>query len=190
MRFLMPEEIRTLLSNCADHLKPIVTVALNTGMRKGELLSLKWDQVNLDQGIISLLDTKNHERRDLLMNEAVKSTLRALKAQRSGEYVFCNGYGESFGEVKRSFGTALRKSGIEDFRFHDLRHTFASNLVMEGVDLMTVKELLGHKSLEMTMRYSHLAPSHKMRAINVLDRILSLNPPQAVAPSKVVSLNP
>ena len=190
VRFLMPEEIRILLSNCADHLKPIVTVALNTGMRKGELLSLKWDQVNLEQGIISLLDTKNHERRDLPMNEAVKSTLRTLKAEKIGEYVFCNGHGESFGEVKRSFGTALKKSGIEDFRFHDMRNSFASNLVMEGVDLVTVQQLMGHKTLEMTLRYSHLAPNHKMKAVNLLDRILSLNPPQSVAPSKVVSLNP
>ena len=91
--------------------------------------------------------------------------------------------------MRHSFETALRKSGIEDFRFHDLRHTFASNLVMEGVDLMTVKELMGHKTLEMTLRYSHLAPNHKMRAVNILDRILSLNPPQAERPPKVVFLS-
>jgi len=189
VRFLMPEEIRTLLSNCADHLKPIVTVALNTGMRKGELLSLKWDQVNLEQGILTLLDTKNHERRDLPINETVKAILQALKAKEIGEYVFCNGQGKSFGEVKRSFATALRKSKIEDFRFHDLRHTFASNLVMEGVDLITIRDLMGHKTLDMTLRPSHLAPTHKMRAVNILDRILSLNPPQSVAPSKIMSLN-
>jgi integrase len=188
VRFLMPDEIQTLLSNCVDHLKPIVTVALHTGMRKGELLSLRWDQINFEQGIISLLDTKNHERRDIRMNETVKTALKAI--EKKSPYVFCNGDGETFANVRRSFETALRKSTIKDFRFHDLRHTFASTLVMAGVDIMTVKELLGHKTLEMTLRYSHLAPDHKTRAINILDRAMSLNPPQPAVPQKVVSLRP
>jgi integrase len=186
VRFLMPDEIQKLLSNCADHLKPIVTVALHTGMRKGELLNLQWDQVNFDQRIISILNTKNHERRDIPMNETVKTTLKEM--ERKSPYVFCNGDGGNFLNVRRSFETALRKSGIENFRFHDLRHTFASNLVMEGVDIMTVKELMGHKDLTMTLRYAHLAPNHKMRAINILDRIMSQNPPHSVMPKKVISL--
>lgn len=188
VRFLMPDEIQKLLSNCADHLKPIVTVAVHTGMRKGELLSLNWDQVNFEQGIISLLDTKNHERRDNPMNETVKATLMGM--ERKGSYVFSTEDGGSFGDVRRSFETALRRSGIQDFRFHDLRHTFASNLVMEGVDIMTVKELMGHKDLTMTLRYSHLAPNHKTKAVNILDRALSLNPPQSAVCQKVVSLRP
>lgn len=112
------------------------------------------------------------------------------RIERKGPYVFCNGDGETFANVRRSFETALRKSEIEDFRFHDLRHTFALNLVMEGVDIMTVKKLMGHKTLDMTLRYSHLAPNHKMKAVNILDRVLSLNPPQSVIPQKVVSLRP
>jgi len=187
MRFLVPDEIQRLLSNCADHLKPIVTVALHTGMRKGELLGLQWDQVDFKQGIITLLDTKNHERRDIPMNETVKAILKAM--ERRGPYIFCNGDGEIFGTVRKSFETALRKSGIKDFRFHDLRHTFASNLVMEGVDIMTVKELMGHKTLNMTLRYAHLAPNHKTKAVNILDRIMSLNPPQpAETASNVIHL--
>jgi len=97
--------------------------------------------------------------------------------------------GQNFGSLRHSFETALKKSGIEDFRFHDLRHTFASNLVMEGVDLVTVEQLMGHKTLEMTLRYSHLAPNHKMRAVNIPDRILLLNPPQAERPAKVIPLS-
>ena len=155
-------------------------------MRKGELLSLQWPQVDFDLGIITLLDTKNNERRDIPMNETVKKTLE--KIERKGNHVFCNGDGETFGDVRRSFETALRRSGISDFRFHDLRHCFASNLVMEGVDIMTVKELMGHKTLDMTLRYSHLAPNHKTKAVNILDRIMSLNPPQSVMPQKVVAL--
>ena len=81
--------------------------------------------------------------------------------------------GKPYQDVKRSFHTALRKAGIKDFKFHDLRHCFASHLVMAGIDLTTVKELLGHKTLTMTLRYSHLSPSHKVRAVDVLDNALN-----------------
>ncbi len=188
VRFLMPDEVQTLLSNCADYLKPIVTLAVHTGMRKGELLGLKWEQVNFEQGIITLHDTKNSERRDIPMDETVKTTLKEV--ERKGDHVFCDGEGESFVRLQRSVEAALKKSGIEDFRFHDLRHTFASNLVMAGEDLNTVRELLGHKDLTMTLRYAHLSPNHKTKAINVLDRVMSQNPPQTEKASKVVSLRP
>ena len=185
VRFLMPDQVQTLLSNCADHLRPIVTVAIHTGMRKGEILKPRRDQVNFNQGIISILDTKNHERRDIPMNDTVKAVLKGMEG--NGHF-FCSEDGKPFGDVRRSFETALRKSGIEDFRFHDLRHTFASNLVMAGEDLNTVRELLGHKDLTMTLRYAHLAPNLKKKAVDVLDRVMSLNPPQSAINPKVVAL--
>ena len=187
VRFLIPEEINTLLSNCADYLKPIVTVALHTGMRKGELLGLQWPQIDFEQGIITLTDTKNNERRDIPMNETVKATLKGI--ERIGADVFCNGDAKTFKKVGRAFDAAVRKSGIEDFRFHDLRHTFASNLVMEGAELNDVRELLGHKNMSMTLRYAHLSPKHKRGVINILDRVMSLNPPQEEISKKVVNLN-
>lgn len=186
MRFLTPEEIQKLLSNCPGHLIPLVTIAVHTGMRKGELLGLQWPQVNFEQGFVTLLNTKNHERRDVPINETVKATLRAM--DRQDEYVFTGFYGRRFDRIKRSFHDALKKSGIEDFRLHDLRHTFASNLVMAGEDLNTVRELLGHKDLTMTLRYAHLAPGKKAKAVNILDRIMSQNPPQQEVTQKVVSL--
>lgn len=91
-------------------------------------------------------------------------------------YVFFDsGIGKPYKDLKKSFSTACRKAIIKDFRFHDLRHTFASQLVMAGIDLTTIKELPGHKNIKMTLRYAHLAPSHKVKAVNVLDKTLTGN---------------
>jgi integrase len=180
IRYLEREEIKRLIDNCASHLKPIVTVAVFTGMRKSEILGLKWQNIDIECGILYLLETKNGERREVIINDTVKRTLIAVPKHPSSPYVFCEKDGKPYTNVRKSFDAALRKCGIIDFRFHDLRHTFASQLVMSGVDLKTVQELLGHKSIEMTMRYSHLSPSHKKRAVEILDRqmgtILTLEP--------------
>jgi len=133
---------------------PILILALNTGMRKSEILWLKWHDIDFKREVIHLYDTKNAEKR--------------VPKHPSSPYIFCDKKGQSYGDIKKSFLTAIEKSGIIDFHFHDLRHTFASQLVMSGVDLNTVRELLGHKSLEMTLRYSHLSPDHKKRAVDVL----------------------
>lgn len=173
VRFLMPDEVRILLSNCVGFLKPIIMVAVHTGMRKGEILGLKWPQVNFEQGIISVLDSKNHERRDIPMDETVRSTLKGLDA--GGEFVFHNRNGNQIdgASLYNAFYEALDKSRITDFRFHDLRHTFASNLAMqEGVELNDIRELLGHKKMEMTLRYAHLSPRHKTRIVGILDKIM------------------
>jgi integrase len=188
VRYLVPEEVQTLLSNCMDHLRPIVTVAVHTGMRKGELLGLEWARVNFEQGFITLFDTKNHERRDIPMNKTVKETL--LSMERKDPHVFPSRNGRIFVDIRDSFGVALKKSGITDFRFHDLRHTFASNLVMAGEDLNTVRELMGHKTMAMTLRYSHLSPGKKAKAVNVLDEIMSQIPPHSEKSKKVVRLMP
>jgi integrase len=197
VRYLMPDEIQKLLSNCdgllRGLLKPLVTVALHTGARKGELQNLQWPQVDFDKGIISLLDTKNGERRDIPMNETVKATLKAM--EKTGEFVFPNRNEKRIdnAQIQISFCKAIERSGIKDFHFHDLRHTFASNLVMEGVELNDVRELLGHKKMDMTLRYAHLSPKHKAKVVSILDRLLSKekmgwsqNSPQV---GRVVNLN-
>lgn len=209
LRYLSKEECEALINACEPHLKPIVITALYTGMRKSEILNLRWDQVDLKHDLILLDKTKNGERREIPINNTVKHTLQGLMRRLDVPYVFFDPKtGKPYKDVKRSFHTALRKAelekcpecnyqrakpqiavtpicphcgakleihkGIKDFKFHDLRHTFASHMVMAGVDLTTVKELLGHKSLTMTLRYAHLAPSHKARAVEILDNALSI----------------
>jgi integrase len=179
LRFLEREEIPRLLSNCNDYLLPIVTVALNTGMRRGELFRLKWHDIDIRRDVIHLYKTKNGEARDIPMNEVVKATLIKVRKHPISPYVFCREDGKPYYNLRKSFFTALKKSDIVDFRFHDLRHTFASQLVMSGVDLNTVRELLGHKSLAMTLRYAHLSPNHKKRAVDVLAKQLdTFRPPE------------
>ena len=176
LRFLSIEECQRLIECCHKDLKPIVVVALNTGMRRGEIFGLKWEQVDLSHGFILLDVTKNGERREIPINTTLEYLFKEM-LQRSidSKYVFAGKTGNPLTDIKKGFHTALRKAVIHDFRFHDLRHTFASQLVMAGIDITSVKELLGHKSLTMTMRYSHLSPGHKRKAVHVLDRLMEEN---------------
>jgi len=170
LRFLEKEEIVKLLANCNKNIRPIVVLALFTGMRRGEILGLKWHDIDVKRNIITLLDTKNGDKREVPMNEQVKTALIRVRKNPDSAYIFCEENGKPWQDIRKSFSTALKKSGINNFRFHDLRHTFASQLVMSGVDLNTVRELMGHKDITMTLRYSHLAPSHKQQAVDVLGK--------------------
>jgi integrase len=183
LRFLSRGECRKLISACDDHLRPIVVMALNTGMRRSEILQLRWDQVDLQHGFILLSVTKNGQRREIPINAALRDVLAVLAlVRREGvSFVFANkGTGKPFHQVARSFSAALREAGISDFKFHDLRHTFASHLAMAGVELITIKELLGHKDVTMTLRYAHLAPAQKRRAVDVLNGILMGAPERTI----------
>ena len=156
------------------HLRPIVITPLNTGMRKSEILSLEWERhVDMRHSKILLDRTKNGERRVIPINSTLRNTLKSLVRHINSPYVFVDSNGRRFKDVKRSFATALRRVGIKDFHFHDLRHTFASHLVMNGVDLATVKELMGHKNFAMTLRYAHLSQGHKVVA---MENIYGNNP--------------
>ncbi len=176
LRYLSKEECQALINGCDPHLKPIVLTALNTGMRKGEILNLRWEQVDLRHGFILLDITKNGERREIPINKTLeaafldKSIIRRLDVP----YVFYDpDTGKPYRDIKHSFTSACKRAKIIDLHPHDLRHTFASHLVMAGVDLTTVSRLLGHKDIKMTLRYSHLAPSHMVKAVDILDRTLN-----------------
>jgi len=167
-RYLTRDEMSKLVESCNGVLKPLVVVALHTGMRRGELFGLRWEDIDFEQGIIWLLVTKSGKRRNIPMNDEVRRVLDSIERHPKGPYVFCSKSGKRFEDVRRSFNRALQRAGITNFKFHDLRHTFASQLVMSGVSLNTVRELMGHSTLAMTQRYSHLSSDHKTKAVNLL----------------------
>lgn len=159
----------------ADHLKPMVLTALNTGIRRNALFSLYWEDIDFDSKTI-LLKAKNAKSKKSLivpMNEIVFDTLKHWKEQTQPQLqqalVFPNpDTGKKFDTLKKAWSELLDTAEIRGFRWHDMRHDFASRLVMNGIDLNTVRELLGHSSLSMTMRYAHLAPERKKAAVDSL----------------------
>lgn len=171
-RFLSVEECQELIGRAEPHLRPVILFALNTGCRKSEILTLTWDRVDLKHGFIHLDKTKSGEPRNIPINGPLLKCLKGLVRRVDTPLVFYNpATGNRWSELKRSFATACRRAKIVDFHFHDLRHTFASQLVMSGVDITTVSRLLGHASLTMTLRYSHLAPNHLNSAVDVLAKL-------------------
>jgi integrase len=179
LRFLSEPEIERLLQACTDlktytpHLRPLVETALHTGMRRGELLGLQWEQIR--NGFIYLTETKSGKSRQIPINNRLADVFKEVRRgnQLKSEFVFCDSQGRRFLEVKRSFASACKRAGVEDFRFHDLRHTFASRLVMKGASLKAVQELLGHADMKMTMRYAHLSHEHLRDSVNLLNDLPS-----------------
>lgn len=154
-----------------DHMKPMILVSLNTGLRRGELLNLTWDNVNLTSGILSVVGAtaKSGKTRHVPINSEALIVLKAWQQQTSSTgLVFPGREGKQLTHVKRSWAGILKTANIENFRWHDKRHHFASKLVMAGVDLNTVRELLGHSDIKMTLRYAHLAPEHRAQAVEKL----------------------
>lgn len=167
VRVITNEEFQKVYDAASEFLKPILVMAINTGMRRSEILGLKRENLDLNKGYIRVEETKNNEPRNIPINKKLNEALKSVKYNASGEYVFSH-EGEPVRTFKTAFNAAIRRAGVQRFTFHDLRHTFASNLVMKGVDLATVQELLGHKSIIMTKRYSHPTPEHKKQAVEKL----------------------
>jgi len=166
---LEKKEIKRLYNTCPEYLKSIVALAVCTGMRRGEILNLKWPDVDFRRKIITILKTKGQKKREVPVGVGISRLLLKQRKHPDNPYVFCYEDGRCIGSFKRSFKTALKRAGIKDFTFHDLRHTFASHLVMSGVDLKTVQEIMGHSSFTTTLRYAHLAQNHKRRAMEIFD---------------------
>jgi len=171
VRYLTEDEEGRLFAVLPGEHHPLVLLALHTGLRKTEQLSLKWQDVNFRQKVITVRDSKAGRARHVPMNQVVIDTLQRLPRLINNVYVFYGALeGERLKDLPKGWEECLGKAGIADFHWHDLRHTFASRLVMKGIDLYTVKELLGHQSIEMTQRYAHLAPGHLHKAVEVLSR--------------------
>ena len=157
----------------ADYLTPLVLTVLHTGLRRAEARSLKWEQIDLGHTpklTVRAAQAKSGRTRHIPLNTAAVDLLKVWKGQGGDkDLVFPNPVtGTQMQKLKTSWPNLMRGAQIEDFRFHDLRHDFASQLVMKGVDLYRVKELLGHGSIEITQRYAHLAPHTLAEAVEVL----------------------
>ncbi len=173
LRWMTDDEEDRLLAHSPEYLRPIILVALHTGMRRGEVLTMKWADLNFDQKLVRVTHTKNHRIRYIPMNSKLEKLLDAMKPEATTwektPYVFANEDTETkFKDLSRAFEGACRRSGLEDVTFHTLRHTFASRLAQAGVPLNTVRELLGHGDMTVTMRYAHLAPNNLREAVQVL----------------------
>ena len=173
VRYLLTDEekaLRAAMENERRCYFPALDVALNTGMRLSEQFTLTWDAIDFDRREIALDETKNGSSRRIPMNSASVAALRSLvvKGQKPGDRVFSSRHGKAINTPRKWFEATLEDAGIAGFRWHDLGHTFCSRLAMAGVDIRTIAELAGHKTLAMAMRYSHLSPSHNLSAIERL----------------------
>ena len=172
VRYLTPEEdlkLRKVIAEEWTEHMPELDLALNTGMRLGEMYGLTWDNVNLTGRILTIPRSKNGERRHVRLNSVAVAALVAFAGRGNGTGpVIRNAQGEALCGPRYWFEKAVLKAGIEGFHWHDLRHTFASRLTMAGVGLRAVQDALGHKSVAMTVRYSHLAPDFLQDVVDKL----------------------
>lgn len=205
MWVLCPDEEVRLLEECdkirqpEKYLRDLVEFALYSGMRQAEILGLRRSNVHLDENYVLATDTKTHHDRPVPLNDTTREIVVRRMERPGSDYVFCNHKGEMLTHLSRGFEPARKKAGlirweVKDkktvevrFRFHDLRHTFGSRLGMNGVDLKTIMEIMGHKTAKVAMRYQHPSPSHKQNAVKCLDEIKKILPPK-VTPQKAVSL--
>jgi len=169
----------------AKYLRDLVSFAVNSGMREGEIFNSRKPDVNLVTRFIKVTDTKNNESRNVPINDTLEEILERRMQDQSSEYIFCNSKGEKLTVLTNAFWYAVKKAGLvrveskkgetKDirFRFHDCRHTFGSRLGMAGTDLKTIMEIMGHKTPKMALRYLHPMPTHKLEAVKKLDKVPS-----------------
>lgn len=180
--FLTFEEADQFMQAVPEHWQPLFFCALRTGMRKGELMALRWRDVDFQRRVVRVANsiykgelhpTKSFKTREIRISTDLLRSLLPLRGNNS-EFVFPAGNGGPLHPktINRPLNTANKNSGVKRIRFHDLRHTFASHLVMAGVPVKVVQELLGHSDLSMTLRYTHLTPETRMEAIETLEKVI------------------
>ncbi|EML0364164.1 site-specific integrase [Providencia rettgeri] len=184
IKWLTREQATALIDNAVDYLKPVITFALATGLRRGNILSLEWSQVDLVRKVawINPEQSKNYRAIGVSLNDTACQIIRD-QIGRHTKYVFVrerkkNGVIDLVPmtvNANKAFNSAMKKAGIEGFHFHDLRHTWASWLIQAGVPLSALQEMGGWESIEMVKRYAHLSPIHLQEHAKNIDDILNLN---------------
>lgn len=174
-------EVQRLIDACPRYLKPLVIAAIYTGLRKGDLLNLKWNNVDLEEGAIHLTEAKTGKARDIFLNSDMRTLLQDLPVR--SEYVFVGRSGKPIRDIKRAFETAIKRAGIKqdtDRRrkivFHSLRHSCVSLLTERGANTTMVKNFIGHSSEKMTSGYTHLSDEYARRTAEILNGLCRVNP--------------
>jgi integrase len=182
LRTLSEDEEHKLLACCPAYLQDLVIFAINTGLRCGDVFDLKWEEVDLEQKRLNVIMGKTQRPLEVPLNEVACDTIRAWEGMKKCPFVFYNlATGDRFRDVKAGLGKAVKDAGLEDVTWHTFRHTFASRLTRDGVDIVTVKELLGHSTITTTMRYAHTNQETKARAVKSATRS---DKPVTVVPRK------
>jgi len=171
-RYLLLEEEDRLMSalDSKPILRSIVVLALNTGMRRGEILRLKWEHVDFHKGEIKATHTKGHRDRFIPMNAKTREELLTLQASSKSLFLFPGRKeGASLSDIKRPFNAACDRAGIKDFRFHDLRHTFGTRAADAGASLRNIADVMGHANIHTTMRYAHATDQGRRRVVDAVN---------------------
>jgi integrase len=180
-RVLSQDEEERLLRSAAPFMQDLIVFGLNTGLRVGEIFSLRWSDVDMEKNVLNILAQKTGKMRTIPLNSSGLKVLGAWALNRKNDLVFYNhGTGQKFVDLKAGFALACKKAGISDVSWHTLRHTFASRLLDRGVDIVTVQQLLGHSTITVTMRYTHTNLDSKRAAVaklaSVRDSLVTVAP--------------
>ena len=184
VRYLSTDEHQRLIavvseSSRPQYLRPIIVLAINTGLRRSNLLNLRWREIDFNAKVVRVQRTKNSDAHGLSLNmSALEAFVQMHELTENYDFVFAFRSGVREGipikDVKTTFNRAVRDAGIEDFHFHDMHHTFGSWLAMRDVPLHAIQKLMGHRRIQQTMRYAHLSPSYQRKQVELLD----LGPPE------------
>ena len=176
IRFLSEKEQKTLLDSCLQvncpYLYIIVVLALSTGGRFSEIMNLRWADVDFDRSVLQFMETKNGDNRSVSLSKYPYEVLLAHSKIRkiNSNYVFPRKDGKAPIDIRKKWDKAVEKSKIANFHFHDLRHTAASNLAMSGATLVEISDILGHKTMQMVKRYSHLTQKHTAEVLERMNK--------------------
>lgn len=175
---LTPDECTELIRKSPAHIRLALVIGIYTGLRRKDILNMKWTDINFESGVISIHVSKTANTAKELLRIQMSNTLRIFleTTERKSEFVVCKPDGSQFKTIKESWEKARRAIGKPKLRLPDLRHTFASLLVMNGTDIYVISKMLGHSSVEMSKRYAHLMPSHHSHEAKKLDSIVSISP--------------